>query len=60
MFINVDLPEPEAPMIATNSPRSTRRLTPRSARTSTSPRLVGLVQIDNLDNRGHRGARANA
>ena len=33
-FIRVDLPEPDAPMIATNSPRSIVRLTPRSALTS--------------------------
>ena len=37
MFIRVDLPEPDAPMMATNSPRSIVRLTPRSARTSLSP-----------------------
>ena len=37
MFISVDLPDPEAPMIATKSPRSTTSETPRSACTSTSP-----------------------
>ena len=37
MFISVDLPEPDAPMIATNSPGSTVSETPRSACTSTSP-----------------------
>ncbi len=37
MFISVDLPEPEAPMIATKSPRSTVSETPRSATTSISP-----------------------
>ena len=37
MFISVDLPEPEAPMMAANSPSPIRRLTPRSACTSTSP-----------------------
>ena len=37
MFIIVDLPDPEAPMIATKSPRSTVSDTPRSAVTSTSP-----------------------
>ena len=31
MFISVDLPEPDGPMIATYSPRSTVRSTPRSA-----------------------------
>jgi hypothetical protein len=35
--ISVDLPEPEAPMMATNSPASTMRLTSRNACTSTSP-----------------------
>ena len=37
MFISVDLPEPEAPMMATNSPCSMVSDTPRSACTSTSP-----------------------
>jgi hypothetical protein len=36
MFINVDLPEPDEPMIATNSPVSIRRLTPSSAWTARS------------------------
>ena len=31
--MRVDLPEPEGPMIATNSPGMTERSTPRSART---------------------------
>ncbi len=37
MFMNVDLPLPLAPMIATNPPRSTDTLTPRSAWTRVSP-----------------------
>ena len=37
MFISVVFPLPEAPMIATYSPRSIRRLTPRSACTAMSP-----------------------
>src|ERR1043165_8869850 len=37
MCMNVDLPEPDGPVTARNSPRSTSRFTPRSARTSTSP-----------------------
>jgi hypothetical protein len=37
MFIVVDLPEPEAPMMATNSPSRMSSVTPRSACTSTSP-----------------------
>ena len=36
MFISVDLPLPELPMIATNSPRSMRSETPSSACTATS------------------------
>ena len=38
MFISVDLPEPDAPMIATNSPRAMVSDTSRSAFTATSPR----------------------
>ena len=37
MFISVDLPEPDAPIIATNSPLFTDNVTPRNACTSTSP-----------------------
>ena len=37
MFMNVDLPEPEGPRTATNSPRGIVSETPRSARTSFSP-----------------------
>jgi hypothetical protein len=37
MFISVDLPEPEAPMIATNSFRLISRSTPRSACTRSTP-----------------------
>ena len=36
-FISVDLPDPDGPMIATNSPASTVRLTPRTAATSRLP-----------------------
>ena len=39
MFISVDLPDPDEPMMATNSPCPTVRLTPRSAWTVTSPRM---------------------
>ena len=35
--ISVDLPEPECPMMATNSPASMVRLTSRNACTSMSP-----------------------
>ena len=37
MFIMVDLPEPEGPMTASISPRSTVRFTPRRASTRTRP-----------------------
>ena len=37
MCSSVDLPEPEVPTTATNSPFSTARLTPSRARTSVSP-----------------------
>ncbi|MNC95051.1 hypothetical protein D3C83_120640 [compost metagenome] len=33
-FMKVDLPEPDGPMMATNSPRSISTLTPSRARTS--------------------------
>ena len=39
MFMNVLLPDPEEPMIATNSPGATTSDTPSKARTSTSPIL---------------------
>ncbi len=35
--MNVDLPEPDGPTTATNSPASMSSVTPRSARTATSP-----------------------
>jgi hypothetical protein len=37
MFIAVDLPDPEGPMIATNSPAVNVRSTPSSAWTAASP-----------------------
>src|SRR5262249_24114293 len=42
MFISVDLPEPEAPIRATNSPRSMVSETPLRTGTSTSPRWYVL------------------
>lgn len=36
-FMSVDFPEPDGPMIATYSLRSTTRFTPRSARTTSAP-----------------------
>ena len=43
MFISVDLPEPDGPMMATTSPASTRSDTPRRADTSTVPILYSLA-----------------
>ncbi len=37
MCMNVDLPEPDGPVTATNSPASIWSDTPRNARTSWSP-----------------------
>src|SRR5690349_1706084 len=43
MLISVDLPEPDAPVIATNSPRAMSRSTPSRARTSVSPAPYTLL-----------------
>src|ERR1700722_9425781 len=43
-FIIVDLPEPDGPMMATYSPRSMRRLTPRSACTCCSEPMSYVFQ----------------
>src|SRR5262245_34395982 len=53
MFMSVDLPEPELPMIATSSPCSTSRLTPRSACTETSPWSYVFVRFLTSINMGH-------
>ena len=42
--MNVDLPDPEGPVSAMNSPGCTSSLTPRSARTCISPRSYVLVR----------------
>ncbi len=42
MFIRVDFPDPEAPMIATNSPLATVSETPRRASTRVSPMVNTL------------------
>src|SRR4051794_28015917 len=44
MCMNVDLPDPDGPVTATNSPRYTSSDAPRSARTSTSPTWYVLVR----------------
>src|SRR2546428_8100525 len=43
--MRVDLPEPDAHMMATNSPASTSSETPARARTSTSPAWYTLVTL---------------
>ena len=48
MFISVDLPEPDEPMMATNSPGWTVRLMPRSASTLTSPTTNVRVTFSTL------------
>ena len=40
MFIRVDLPDPDGPMIATSSPGSMVKLTPRNACTAMSSPIV--------------------
>ena len=45
MCISVDLPEPEGPVTATNSPGSTSKSHPRSARTVTSPTTYVLARF---------------
>ena len=45
MCMNVDLPDPDGPVTARNSPRSTSRSTPRNARTSTSPTTYVLTRF---------------
>src|SRR6185436_4455643 len=44
MCINVDFPDPDGPVTATNSPASTSRFAPRSARTVTSPTWYVLTR----------------
>src|SRR6185312_9620427 len=45
MCIRVDLPEPEGPVTARNSPSWTSSDTPRNARTSTSPTVYVLTRL---------------
>src|SRR3954447_24933780 len=47
-FMNVDLPDPDGPMIATNSPSWISRETPRSAWTITSPIVYRLCRSATL------------
>src|SRR5262245_58868119 len=48
MFISVDLPEPDAPIRATSSPRPIDSDTPFSTGTSTSPRKYVLRRSSSL------------
>src|SRR5260221_7584067 len=61
-FINVDLPEPDGPMMATYSLRSMRRSTPRSACTCSAPMSYvfhkSSVQIMHEDGGATSGASA--
>src|SRR6266550_5488758 len=45
MCMNVDLPDPDGPVTARNSPLSTSRSTPRNAFTSTSPTTYVLTRL---------------
>ena len=45
MCMSVDLPDPDGPVTATNSPFSTSRSAPRRARTMTSPTVYGLTRF---------------
>ena len=55
MCISVDLPEPDGPMMATNSFSSMRTETSRSAATSNVAGRVDLAHVDQLDDRGRLG-----
>src|SRR5690348_3644470 len=57
--MRVDLPDPDEPMIATNSPGSTLRLTPRRACTSTSPIANTRVTFSTLSTCSEDGTVAN-
>src|SRR5437870_3629240 len=67
MCMKVDFPDPDGPVTARNSPRSTSRFTPRNALTSTSPTTyvlmrfltemtVGIVVTDPVPGRRHAEA----
>src|SRR5262249_5500521 len=45
MCMNVDLPDPDVPFTARNSPRGTSSDTPRRAFTSTSPTMYVLTRL---------------
>ncbi len=56
MFISVVLPLPDAPTIATYSPRSMRRLTPAERVHRDVADGVGLVHVDQFDHRRAPGS----
>src|SRR5436190_7841120 len=68
MFIKVDLPDPLAPINATNSPRAISNETPRTAWTSTSPvryvfstssRRTATLGLESGIDHGRRGPLPN-
>src|SRR5688572_6715873 len=58
MLSNVDLPEPEGPVTATDSPALTVRLTSRRASTSRAPRAYTLATPWSARAGGRSSARA--
>ena len=56
--MNVDLPDRDGPVTATNARASMERLTPRNARTPTSP--VGFRKVLDSDDRHRRFLSATA
>ena len=59
MFIVVDFPEPDAPMIATNSPSRIVSETPRKRVNFNIAHRVGLVNVIQLDHRTRFGQPAS-
>ena len=57
MCMNVDLPEPDGPVTATNSPASMERLTPPERAHLHVAHGVGLRDVLDCDDR-HRGSSA--
>ena len=54
--MKVDLPDPDGPITATNSPASMSMVTPRSARTLISPRSYTFAELLDRDTRSHRSS----
>ena len=55
-FINDDLPQPDGPTTAANSPRSTVRVVPFNAQNAAEAPLVGQRDIADVDEGGHDSA----